>query len=113
MATDLQEQLVAAVADLDRAETAAEVAAILRAEGITGKPGSCVSCPIALLVSKRLGGLPVRVEMGQIAAFTSAHTGASNAWVWQSTAVAQFIELFDRYTTPENLRDLVKEDWRG
>ena len=108
--SDLQQRLEAAVADLREAVTWQDVADILRTVGIKGRPGNCARCPIALLVSKRLGGLPVRVEMGAIHAFTSPDPDAYIAVAEQSDAVRSFIEYFDyidvRFASAE-LRDLV------
>jgi hypothetical protein len=106
---DLQQRLDAPIIDLTAARTVSQVATILRTEGITGRPGNCASCPIALLVSKRLGGLPVKVRLGEIEAYASLDDNTPSAVVWQPDAVGEFIELFDRSFTPDNLLDLVAQ----
>jgi hypothetical protein len=47
--------------------TLRDVGYILRAEGVAGVRGDCRKCPIAVLVSRRLGQ-PVTVECGYITA---------------------------------------------
>lgn len=107
MASDLQQRLEEAVVDLGGCVTAEEVADILRANGIKGRKGSCASCPIALLVSKRLGGLPVRVELAEIRAYGGTDPESPVAKVWQPEAVGDFITEFDNSRTPSYLLDLV------
>lgn len=68
-AESLQARLEAATADLRRCVSLHDVGYILRAEGVAGVRGDCRKCPIAVLVSRRLGSLvTVDVECGWITA---------------------------------------------
>lgn len=91
----LQERLEAATEDLARCQVAADVAGILRVEGVQGERADCESCPIAVLLLKRLGP-GVIAEAGE--SYLTARlldSWAPGADVPSSAGVRAFIGEFD------------------
>jgi hypothetical protein len=100
----LQERLEEATEDLSRCQVASDVAEILRVEGVQGKRGDCETCPIAVLLLKRLGpGVSVAVDGAQLSAWIDEYSPTCN--VRTPRAVAAFIIEFDGEAKYDRERD--------
>lgn len=84
--------LNAAIELFRECKTADDVADVLAAHDITGKPNNPCHCPVAELLRKHTEG-PIIVSNNQ------AHSPDTNQWVDLPSPVKDFIELFDEQRT--------------